>query len=267
MVAGILEDLAAKLERHAGIAVRRERPFAISAEAAFRARIAAGRLPSPKAGEEAQADGNATADAAAVRPAPASSSAGEFDRVVDLLESYRQEKRRRAAKELNIESRKAALRDALRARALDEDRVRRAERIRAHLGARRDEHGDRAAGQPARLQRHRGPNRIERLVAGDRDRQRPAGVAASDLELRDGGGVLQDPRSVLRQLLYRCSPHGEGNRRESLLERAMRREGCARSPAAGHGLGEEKREKEAGRERQQGKQGEPCETSGGLIEG
>ncbi|MGQ9592754.1 MAG: GTPase, partial [Planctomycetota bacterium] len=105
VVDGILEDLSEKLARHAGIRLGRERLFAISAEAAFRGE---GR-------------------------------SGEFPRIVGLLEEYRAEKRRRAAKERNIDARKAALREDVRRVALDPARLERAERLLERTRARKAE--------------------------------------------------------------------------------------------------------------------------------
>lgn len=109
----ILDDLALKLDLHAGIRVHRDRMLAISARNAFGVRSGAS-----KEGAEV----------------------GDFDALVAFLENYRQEKRRRAAKELNIEARKAALCEKLRDVALDakeEERIRRAaellEKRRAEL--------------------------------------------------------------------------------------------------------------------------------------
>lgn len=85
----ILDDLVLKLEAHAGVRARRDRLLAISARNAFLER---------SRGEKAEA--------------------GDFPALVALLEGYRREKRRRAAKELNIEARKAALSLELRAEAL-----------------------------------------------------------------------------------------------------------------------------------------------------
>ena len=82
-VAGeILDDLALKLEAHSGIRVDRDRMLAISARDAF------------------ELSSRASREGAEV---------GDFGSLVTFLEAYRQEKRRRAAKELNIEARKAAL--------------------------------------------------------------------------------------------------------------------------------------------------------------
>lgn len=105
VVDGILEDLSEKLVRHAGIRLGRERFFAISAEAAFRG---------------------------GARP-------GEFPRIVGLLEEYRAEKRRRAAKERNIDARKEALREEVRRAALDPARLERAERLLERVRARKAE--------------------------------------------------------------------------------------------------------------------------------
>ena len=92
----ILADFAAKLVEHAGIRMPRSRLHGISARAALGA-------------------ASPSADAPA---SPASNSAGEFEELVRFLESYRIEKRRRAAKELNIEARKAAFVEGLEAGVL-----------------------------------------------------------------------------------------------------------------------------------------------------
>lgn len=119
VVEGILTDFAAKLERYAAIRLGRDRVFAISAERAFLER-----------------SGNAPpASAPSGRGAPA----GEFSRVIALLDGYRAEKRRRAAKELNIDARKAALRTKLEERALDPQRL---IRVEGALGALRARRGD-----------------------------------------------------------------------------------------------------------------------------
>ncbi len=125
VVDGILSDLRAKLVHYAHLDVPDERFLAISARVALEARREGTALSALSAG------------------------AGEFGACVKLLEAYRQEQRRRAAKELNIEARQLDLANELAplageglsamkvARALESLRDRRAEHERtvATLGA------------------------------------------------------------------------------------------------------------------------------------
>ncbi|MBI4604828.1 MAG: GTPase domain-containing protein, partial [Planctomycetes bacterium] len=137
-VAGeILDDLHAKLEAHAGIRVPREGMLAISAWNAF---LAA----SP--GSAGSADSGASAGSG-----PAACGAGDFPELVRFLHDYRQEKRRRAAKELNLEARKRALARRLAAEALAPEAAERVERGAARLEERSAELRRALAGTPAAL--------------------------------------------------------------------------------------------------------------------
>ena len=113
----ILDDFAEKLRVHAGLQVDRARLLAISARSAF-LRASNG-------------------------------SAGDFPALVRLLEDYRSEKRRRAAKELNLEARKLALLQRARAAGLDEDALRRIDAGEAVLAARKTDLAGALAGTPA----------------------------------------------------------------------------------------------------------------------
>lgn len=110
----ILDDLDDKLGTHADIHLEPDRLLVISARNAFL--------------ERAGPSGEDLEDVGAV---------GDFPRVVQLLEGYREEKRRRAAKELNLEARKAALLESLRQRALDPRLLERAERAQSVLTQRK----------------------------------------------------------------------------------------------------------------------------------
>ena len=110
----ILSDFASKLVEHAGIRMPRSRLHGISARAAL---LAASRASGPS-------------------PGPGPDSAGEFEELVRFLEGYRLEKRRRAAKELNIEARKAAFVGGLRDGALDPARAGRISALLAQVDLR-----------------------------------------------------------------------------------------------------------------------------------
>ena len=104
VVESMLEDVAAKLAKHAGLEVPTERLLALSARSALEARVGA------KAGSVRSTSGSQ------VREAPSADRAanGDFARLVEFLESYRSDKRRLAAKELNLESRKRSFATQLR---------------------------------------------------------------------------------------------------------------------------------------------------------
>lgn len=111
VVGAILEDLAEKLATHAGLRVAEERILALSARNAFLEAV--NGSPHPDVGE-----------------------VGDFPRLTGLLEEYRAEKRRRAAKELNVDARKLALLEEVRAAALAERTAERVARA-VDLGAER----------------------------------------------------------------------------------------------------------------------------------
>jgi GTP-binding protein EngB required for normal cell division len=87
----ILDDLRDKLAAHGGLRLERGQMAAISALAAFENRC---------------------------RPGAPPRKSGEMERIESLLESYRDLKRRKAAKELNLEARKQALASLLAGEAL-----------------------------------------------------------------------------------------------------------------------------------------------------
>jgi GTP-binding protein EngB required for normal cell division len=117
----ILDDLAAKLEKHAGVAVPRAGLIAISAQNALLAKTS---------------------------NAPSPIEVGDFDALVSFLDGYRQEKRRRAAKELNIEARKESLGSKLRGAALGRELEGRAIRSLEIVERRRNELERTLAGIP-----------------------------------------------------------------------------------------------------------------------
>jgi GTP-binding protein EngB required for normal cell division len=190
-VAGeILDDLAGKLRDHAGVDVSRERMFSVSARNAFSSRSRARR--------------------GGGRPAPAgageSMETGDFSRLVDCLESYRLEKRRRAAKELNIEARKDALCERLRSEVLKPESRERVRRAAGVASRRKAELADMLAGiSPAVF---RGEER-RRLVSAALRREgaalgfpldvfvalarlmRPSRSAAADADVELSGGRIE----------------------------------------------------------------------------
>jgi len=110
----IIADLRAKLVKHADIHLEPETFLAISARSAFVAR---------------------SADA----PSDPGREIGDFSLFVELLDAYRQEKLRRAAKVLNIEARKEALCEQLRVEALAPQESERVVRGAKQLEGRRGE--------------------------------------------------------------------------------------------------------------------------------
>ncbi len=110
-VAGeILDDFAAKLEAHAGLKLARGELLALSARNALLHR---------SKGEACDS--------------------GDFDRLVAGLEEYRAEKRRRAAKELNLEVRKLALFSKLRTVGLERKKAERVDHAALEIDRRRTE--------------------------------------------------------------------------------------------------------------------------------
>jgi energy-coupling factor transporter ATP-binding protein EcfA2 len=107
----ILEDFSQKLSAHAGLHVEPGRMLALSAQTAL---------------NEREGGGDSATDAA-TDDAPGS---GDFPRLLLLLQSYREQKRRLAAKELNLETQKAAFAQRLRSELLRESD---AQRVRAAL--------------------------------------------------------------------------------------------------------------------------------------
>ena len=104
----ILDDLSQKLYAHAGLHVEPGRMLALSAQAAFRERAG------PDAGDAAPGEA----------PAVDTPESGDFSRLLSLLAGYREEKRRRSAKELNLEARKTAFAGRARNELLGEDEAR-----------------------------------------------------------------------------------------------------------------------------------------------
>ncbi len=139
-VAGeIIDDLRGKLAAHVGLEIDRERFVALAALPAWRER-------DPRLA----ADGDATG---------ASPVSGDFDRFVGELEAYRAERRRRAAKDLNIDARQRALVAALAAASPSEAGVRAVAEARSGFEERRRELERLRAGITANLlsvdERHR----------------------------------------------------------------------------------------------------------------
>ena len=131
---------------------------------------------------------------------------GDFSRLVDCLESYRLEKRRRAAKELNIEARKDALCERLRSEVLKPESRERVRRAAGVASRRKAELADTLAGiSPAVF---RGEER-RRLVSAALRREgaalgfpldvfvalarlmRPSRSAAADADVELSGGRIE----------------------------------------------------------------------------
>jgi GTP-binding protein EngB required for normal cell division len=175
VVESILADLRSKLAEHSQLEIPRERAFAISASRAFEStRTESGRR---------------------------SEGVGEFPRLQSLLEDYRTETRRRAAKILNLEARKAALVSSLREEALRAADLAEVERARAFLSERRSGLRELARAIPARIlsARERGELARECLGRGSARLGFPLSLFWSlGAEVRGiGTGGSEAPRSGL----------------------------------------------------------------------
>ncbi len=130
IAARLLEDFAAKLAAHARLGPAERRLTAVSARAALARRLDGG-------------GGRTRAEAEAPE--------GDFPSVIGILESFHAEKRRRAAKEANIDARKAALAARVRHAGLARTRFDRVSALRRAIGQRVIELEKILAGIPSSL--------------------------------------------------------------------------------------------------------------------
>jgi energy-coupling factor transporter ATP-binding protein EcfA2 len=200
----ILTDLAWKLSTHAGLRPDPLLLLAVSARMAFERRFRVAGLkdgadpgredggPPFRSSEDggaapARPDLDATVrsdgrrEGAEIREVPAALPEGDFASVLAILDGYRAEKRRRAAKEANLDARKAALARSVAAAGLDAARRSRAVAVRKAIGERRDElEGLLATIGPQAV----GPKELEKL------RSDALGQAAPRLPFPLGGVLL-----------------------------------------------------------------------------
>ena len=120
VVEELVADLREKLTRHAGIDLELERFLALSTLEAYRQRVEA-------------------SESVAREPVEGTGLDDGFAAFEQILEEYRIERRRRAAKELNLDARAGALIDKVGAALWDLDREERVHRARDVLERRRSE--------------------------------------------------------------------------------------------------------------------------------
>ncbi|HVR76263.1 MAG TPA: GTPase [Planctomycetota bacterium] len=223
----ILDDFAAKLRLHARIKTRREGLFAISARNALAERLDG----APGASNSPSLDGGGLT--------------GDFPGIVSLIQDYRLEKRRRRAKELNLDARKAAFRESLRARALGPREAERIARAAAEIERRRLELERTLAGIPAAVF-----DQTERRSIVSRSLGRGAGRFGFPIDfILTLGSRIRAPRGARRQGLgevtearvrehYRAYLDGVENlRRDISLEAGDLLEGAFPSKGEPRGAG------------------------------
>lgn len=118
----ILDDFGIKLREHAGIVLSGDHRMALSALTVLQRRLAAAAPAAPSPRQDA-----------------AASTEGDFGRLSGFLRELRVEKRRRAAKALNLEARKEALRASLRPWTASSEAWALVEEARRRVEARRSE--------------------------------------------------------------------------------------------------------------------------------